>query len=264
MPPQHDHTERALLRPQVMVANHHIARQLREVGEREDVCDHAQKTRVALRGEERAGDDRHRQVDDVDDRRRALGRAHKRREPQPHRRERGGADHEGGEQREGPARQRNREEDTADRDDQRRLDQEDDERRPEHREDVGNRGQRRGPHALQDTALPAHDHRDRQAGERGGRDAVADHPRLEERRGADVLLADRVVAVDRAEDQEEDHRQEEGEERRLAAAPEEQLLGAELVQEKLHSTLGYVRVIRIGSLLDRRSRTTGGFRGNPG
>ena len=46
-----------------------------------------------------------------------------------------------------------------------------------------------------------------------------------------------LVAVDRAEDQEEDDRQEEREERGLAVAPEEQLLGAQLVQEELHSAV---------------------------
>ena len=49
-----------------------------------------------------------------------------------------------------------------------------------------------------------------------------------------MFLLDEVVAVDGAEDQEEDHRQEEGEERGLAIAPEEQLLDAQLVQPESH------------------------------
>ena len=120
-------------------------------------------------------------------------------------------------------------------DDQRRLDQEDDEGRDEDREQVGRGWQRRRADPLQHAALPADHHGDREPGERGRGDAVADHPRLEEGRGFDVLLGDDAVAVDRAEDQEEEDRQEEREERRLAVPPEQQLLGADLTQEQPHS-----------------------------
>ena len=59
----------------------------------------------------------------------------------------------------------------------------------EHGDDVGRRRQRGRADPLEHARLAAHDQRDREPGEAGRGDAVADHPGLEERRAADVLLA---------------------------------------------------------------------------
>ena len=86
---------------------------------------------------------------------------------------------------------------------------------------------------LEQSRLAAEDEQDRQAGEGGRRPAVPDHP------GHQVEVAvgpvDVLFTVRRAEDQEEDDGEEEREERQLAAAPEQSLLGPELVRQELHS-----------------------------
>src|SRR4051794_22957794 len=233
-PQKHDRN-RVPVRPQMTVADHDLARQPGEVRQRQHVRDRLEERRIGLRREERAGDDRHRQIDEVDDGGRPFRRSDVAGQAEAHRRETRGAEHQEHEQGEEPLRHRDVEEQPADRDHQRRLDQEDDERREEHREQIGRRRQRRRANALQDAALSADHHRDREARERRGGDAVADHPRLQKWRGANVLLRDRLVAVDRPEDQEEDDRQEEREERRLAVPPEEELRGSHLVQEEPHS-----------------------------
>jgi hypothetical protein len=55
-----------------------------------------------------------------------------------------------------------------------------------------------------------------------------------------VLLLDRVVAVDRAEQHEDEEREEEGEEGELAAAPVEALLVSERVDEELQRSSSVV------------------------
>src|SRR5581483_11487456 len=52
-PEEHD-GDRTAVRPQMVVAHHHVARELREVRERQDVGDRAQERRILLRREERS------------------------------------------------------------------------------------------------------------------------------------------------------------------------------------------------------------------
>src|SRR3954468_1667443 len=59
--PEEDDGQGSEVRPDRLVPHHHVARELREVGERQDVRDRAQERRVALGREERARDDRPRQ-----------------------------------------------------------------------------------------------------------------------------------------------------------------------------------------------------------
>src|ERR1700759_1292643 len=61
--PEGDDADRPELRPDVVMADHHVAGQLGEVGEGEDVGDRLQEAGVVLRREERARDDRHREVE---------------------------------------------------------------------------------------------------------------------------------------------------------------------------------------------------------
>src|SRR5947208_17141609 len=63
--PHGDGGERRAGVPEVLVADHHVARQPGEVGQRQHVRDRLEEAWVAVRGEERPGDDCHRQVDEV-------------------------------------------------------------------------------------------------------------------------------------------------------------------------------------------------------
>src|SRR3954470_14981029 len=55
--PDENGCERAALRPDVVVPDDDVARELREIGERQDIRERSEKARVLLRREERAGDD---------------------------------------------------------------------------------------------------------------------------------------------------------------------------------------------------------------
>ena len=107
-----------------------------------------------------------------------------------------------------------------------------DDRRADHRGEVGGRGQRRPAYALQEAGLAPDDERDGKAREGVRGHAVAEQPDEEERRRVDAL--DRLVAVDRADEDEQEDGEEEAEERRLAVPPEELLLGPQLVEEQPH------------------------------
>ena len=98
--------------------------------------------------------------------------------------------------------------------------------------EIAGRGQRRAAHALEHARLPPHDEGDREPGEGVRGDSVAEQPDEEERRRVDAL--DGLVAVDRADQDEQEHGEEEAEERRLAVPPEELLLSPQLVEEEPH------------------------------
>ena len=109
----------------------------------------------------------------------------------------------------------------------------DDHGRADHGGEVEPGAERRAAHALQQAGLAAHDERDRERGEGVRGDAVAEEADQEEGRGVHAL--DRLVAVDRPDEDEQEDREEKAEEGGLPVPPEEQLLHAELVEEEPHS-----------------------------
>ena len=102
--------------------------------------------------------------------------------------------------------------------------------------EVGARRQRRRADPLQDPVLAADHERDRHSREAGVRGAVAEHPR-EQHLDRRVALVGRLVAVERAEEEEEHQWEDEDEAGRLAVPPEDELLRAQLVCEDAHGAL---------------------------
>src|SRR5437867_9347754 len=97
------------------------------------------------------------------------------------------------------------------------------------------RRQGRSAQALEDAALAPDDEHDREPGEGGRGDAVAEDPGEQVGGALDALVLDPVAPVDRAEQNEDDHREEEGEEGELVAAPVQPLLAAKLMEDQVHS-----------------------------
>ncbi len=129
-------------------------------------------------------------------------------------------------------RKRDVEEHAPERDERDGLDRVDDQRRLDDRHDVRPRRKRRPPEPLEDPILAANHGHDRETGEGGRRDAVPEH--AGEEIGGAVDAVDLVVAVDRAEQDEEDDRQSNREEGELTASPVEALLAPELVEHEAH------------------------------
>ena len=173
------------VRPEMVVAHHHVTRQPREVRQRQHVRDRPRNPGYFVGVKNVPGDDRHRQVDEVDDGRRAFGRA----DVAGERRDRSPRTHAAPSARS----------DEAARTAARAAPTSKKSSRPiamisaasirkttnvetSTATQIDRRRQRRRADALEHAALAADHHRDREPGERGRRDAVADHPRLEERR----------------------------------------------------------------------------------
>src|SRR6266446_293656 len=112
------------------------------------------------------------------------------------------------------------------------LEHEDDQSRRERRGDVRHRRQRGRAQPLQDPELAPPDELDREARERGVRAAVAEQARQQCLRRGDAVD---LPAVDGTEQHEEEQREEKDEERRFLAAPEDELLISELVEEDSHA-----------------------------
>src|SRR5215210_1189431 len=238
--PACDHGDRDGVLPEVVVEDDDVADEPDEVDERERFGDRAEHFRERVRREERAGDERDREVDRVDDGRRSLGAPDDRRQPHAERGERGGAEDQHADERDEVFRDSDVESHPCERDEQDRFEEEDEDDRPEHGGDVRRAREGRRPQPLQDTGLPADDEQEREAGERRRRGAVADHPGEEEE--ISIRAVDFLATVGGAEDQKEDDRKEKGEERELAAPPEQLLLGPELVQQQPHSPASCVSV----------------------
>src|SRR5579859_1498715 len=217
------------LRPEPLPVQVNGVHQLDEVLERQHVPDRAEEGGVVARGAERARQERHRQKDEVDDRRRSLRRADHRGRRRAERCEGGGADHDRGDERADVRGERRAVEGAPDPEQHDRLQREDDQRRDEERADIGRGRERSRTEPLEDPVLPPDDELDRKSRERGVRAAVADQSgeeRLRRRHAVDL------PGVDRGEQDVQQQREEEDEERRLAAPPEDELLGAELVHEE--------------------------------
>ena len=179
-----------------------------QVRQRQYVCDRLEKGGKVAGRPEAAGEERHRQDDDVDDCGRALRRADQGGGPEAHPGEADRAEREREQQRRPLRRKAPAVEQSAERHDRRGLEREHEQGRAERRAEVRRGGQRRRADALEDPELaPDHEH-DREAAERGVRDAVGDQ------RGDEVVgvrPAPVLAVVHGREEQEQEHGEEETE-----------------------------------------------------
>ena len=204
--------------------------ELDQVLQRQDVRHELEHPRELLRGAEGTGEERHRQDDDVHHRGDRFRGADQRRHRQPEPGEGDAAQQEREQERERPVRQLRVEEPDPEGEDDDRLEREHDQVREQDRGEVERRGQRRRAKPLQDPVLAPDHERDREAAERGVRHRVADQA------GDELAHVLRVaLAEDGGEQHEEERREEEDEDRRLPAAPEDQLLGPQLMPEQGHA-----------------------------
>src|SRR6266540_1668174 len=74
-PPRGDHGDVGPVGPDLLVSEEHVLHQPDEVGERQQLGDDLEDTRIRVRRPERAGEKGHREIDGVHDGGRAFGRA---------------------------------------------------------------------------------------------------------------------------------------------------------------------------------------------
>ena len=182
---------------------------------------------------EGAREERHRQEDDVHDRGRSFRGPDQRGDCESETGERDRTEEDEHDDRRGVVRQVRVVEQAAEDVQRHRLQGEDDQGRAERGGEVDAGRERSRAQPFQDPVLASDHERDRHACEARVGGAVADHPDEQDIAGG---IAVDLAVVERPEQDEEHHREDEDEDRRLAIAPEDQLLGLQLVKEQPHAS----------------------------